>query len=169
MESSRILDYCKYKYWYEAIRSDNFNTIAKELEHCSDITERNKLLNGLFDMEAISSSSSYIKANKIGAKHVWHLVATLCSEKTIKLFLSEGVDIHVQNDLNYNVVHSMIIAAFCQPECEDKMMENYKILMDNISTESKLQLLNSKHLEGLRPLEFAMDLATTGLFQGKIH
>ena len=62
----------------------------------------------------------------------------------------------------------MILVAAFQPDLEDCLMSNYKIIMGEISEEDRHLLLMTKCNEGMRPLEFAMHNATTGMFQGMI-
>ena len=84
---------------------------------------------------------------RIATHTIWHLVVTKCSEETIKLFLSSGVDVHIQNTYGDNVVHCMILAAAFQPELEDSLIERYTFLMHNIKKEDKFKLLLGKNKE----------------------
>ena len=43
------LEFPKYKYWFEAILSDDSEVITKELNTKND-SERKKLLNGIFNL-----------------------------------------------------------------------------------------------------------------------
>ena len=56
---------------------------------------------------------------------VWHLVVMIGSKETIKLFLSKKVNLHGKNNLDYNFVHNMALAAAFEPESEDEMMIYY--------------------------------------------
>ena len=162
------LDFPTFEFWYEALRTDDIETMRKQLDASTD-TCRNKLLNGNFCFEDSrrKNKSSYMKY--LIASNVWHLVVTLCSEETIKLFIHKGVNIQSKNDFHYNIIHYMIITAAYKPEVEDRMMRSYRVIMDNVSIKDRFELLHHENNEGLRPLEFAMNIAATGLFQGIHH
>ena len=161
-----VLDLPKYTYWCKAIYQNDVETIKDGLRERDGILQK-KLLNGKFDFtNNINQRKSDKTPNDI-IDNVWHMVVTLCSEEVIKLFISKGVDLHMKTKLNHNIVHSMILAAAFQPDLEDYLMSNYQVIMGEISEEDKHMLLMTKSNEGMRPLEFAMHNAATGMFQGR--
>ncbi len=162
------LEYAKYRFWYEAITSDNIDLISRTLQE-SDSKGQEELLNGVFDLDLIASKVQHKQEHKASSPIVWHMVATLCSEKTIKLFLSHGTNIFSQTDLGYNFVHTMVITAAVRPESEDRILHSYKVIMECITSADKIRLLSAENEDGMRPLDFAMHNATTGLFQGICH
>ena len=97
---------------------------------------------------------------------VWHLVVVLCSKETIRFFIPRGVDIFVKNEIKYNVIHNIILAVAFEPQCEDVMIEKFRFIIQNIKEEDKIKLLFAENNTGMRPVEMAMELSTTGLFQG---
>ena len=169
MESleAHILNFNEYEYWYEALRNDDMEVISKEL-NTRDVNHRARLLNGTFNLDEIEKESRNKQMQRFAARDTWHMVVTLCSKETIRLFISKGVNLHTKNDQNYNFVHNMILTAAYQPQSEDKMIQKYIFIMDNIGKSDKYKLLMDENDDGMRPLEFAMNIATTGMFQGKV-
>ena len=99
------------------------------------------------------------------AQNTWHLVVTLGSKDSIKLFIDKGVDIQGQSEHMYNIIHSMILAAAFDPELEDALIEKYRFIVNYISRNDTFKLLMAENDEGMRPLEFAMHNSVTGLFK----
>ena len=169
-ENPHKLEFPEYKFWYESIRKDDVETMRRELDSrelgSSCVTRRNKLLNGKFCFKDYLSKTENKQMKLCSTQHVWHLVVTLCSAETIKLFISKGVQIQAKNNLHYNIIYHMILTAAYKPHIEDRMMLSYSVIMDNITSEDRCELLFHENNEGLRPLEFTMNVATTGLFQG---
>ena len=157
------LRFPQYRDWYDAIRMDNLEEMKARLnsvEHKILI----ELINGSFKME-----NTEIKHSEISSKmalNTWHLVVTLCSEDSIKLFINNGVNIQGISKYKYNIIHSIILAAAFEPELEDALIEKYKFIVENISKDDTLKLLMAENDEGMRPLEFAMHNSLPGLFQG---
>ena len=161
--NSIVLRFPRYSDRYDEIRIDNFEAMKTRLNSVEDKTVI-KLINGCFEM-----GNSEIKDRRVSSKmalNTWHLVVTLCSEDSIRLFIDKGVDIQGQSKYKYNIIHSMILAAAFEPELEDALIEKYRFIVENISIGDTFKLLMSENDEGMRPLEFALHNSVTGLFQG---
>ena len=78
MSVKHLLYMPEYKYWYDAIRKDDLEAIDKELNTADD-KEQERLLHGTFNFSEVKNRDW--KENSIS--NVWHLVAALCSKKTI--------------------------------------------------------------------------------------
>ena len=140
MLQKELLSFPEYSYWYEAIISDDVETLKNQLS----INDENKiktLLNGTFAFDDHLLEVHRKRVQEIIINNVWHLVVILCSKEAMELFLSKGVDIHATTELGNNIIHSMIIAAGCHPEHEDVLMGKYNFLMQKITKEDKLKLL----------------------------
>ncbi len=159
-----VLDFPSHAYWYEAIRADDKTVISKEL-HTTDVALRSKLMMGNFDMETLQKEGRNQNPGLI-VSNAWHLAVALCSVETLDMFLARNVDIHTKDLSGYNIIHTMILTAAFEPESEDILIEKYWHIVDAISTADKKKLLLYSK-DGMRPLEFAMHNATTGLFQGE--
>ena len=157
-----ILSMAEHKDLYDAIIKDDVQEVYYILDSYSTLKKR--VLSGKFD---ISLKSGNRNGSEPDITNVWHLVATLCSQDMVLFWLKEGVDIFAKDGLKYNVLHSMILASALEPEMEDQHIKNYKVLTQNITTEEKRALLMEENNDKMRPLEFAMHMATTGLFQGE--
>ena len=163
MDRSPKLPFPEYQFWYDAIRTDDFDIIKKEL-NTTDINKKDALVNGTFVFDRSFDKKESIR--RLSTAFVWHLVVIKCGMKTVKLFLDNGVNLHARNDNQDNVVHSMILAAAYQPELEDSLMDKYNFLKENICKVDLFVLLKSKNKEGFRPVEYAMYNTLPGLFQG---
>ena len=163
MVRSPKLPFPKYQFWYDAIRTDDFDTIKKEL-NTTDINKKDGLVNGTFVFDGSLDKKKSMW--RLSTAFVWHLVVIKCGMKTVKLFLDNGVNIHARNNNEDNVVHSMILTAAYQPELEDSLMNKFNFLTENICKEDFFVLLKSKNKEGFRPVEYAMYNTLPGLFQG---
>ena len=111
--NSIVLSFPQYSDWYDVIRIDNLEAMKSRLDSVEDKTVI-KLINGCFKIE-----NTRIKDGEISSKmaqNTWHLVVTLCSKDSIKLFIDKGVDIQGQSKHMYNIIHSMILAAAFDPE-----------------------------------------------------
>ena len=157
--SSCMLNFQEYEFWYIAIESDDYKVICTELEE-KDEEYRRQLLDGTFNFEFDE------KQDDTRVSKVWHLVVSLCSTKTIKLFLSKGVNLHSKDGFENNIIHTMISMSEFHPELEDIFMEKYKCIMRNITADEIFELLMSENKEKMRPLEFATHVAATGFTQG---
>ena len=157
--SSCMLNFPEYEFWYIAIESDDYKVICTDLEE-KDEEYRRQLLDGTFNFEFDE------KQDGTRVSKVWHLVVSLCSTETIKLFLSKGVNLHSKGGFENNIIHTMISMSEFHPELEDIFMEKYKFIMRNITADEKFELLMSENKEKMRPLEFATHVAATGFTQG---
>ena len=45
-------------------------------------------------------------------------------------------------------------------------MSTLRFVLDKLDVEDKMQVLHAEKTDGWRPLEYAMHMGTTGLFQG---
>ena len=165
MDSSNILSFPEYSYWYEAVRNDDVDTLKRELSK-NDTNKLNKLLNGTFKFDDPRQEKPRKRNQEMFVSNVWHLVVTLCSEDTIKLFLTKSVHIHSTIKCDYNIIHTMIFAAGSHPEHEDVLMKKYNFIMKNISNEDKLRLLQWYNADGMRPLDFSLHNTSPGMFTG---
>ena len=158
-----LLSLSEFRFWYQAIKEDNKDVLSSSLE-TTDHDLQEKLLNGNFDFGEtfIESNQNYITKSY----PVWHLAVAFCSMDTIKFFISKGVNKFVKNEIKYNVIHNIILAAAFEPQCEDVMIEKFRFIIQNIKEEEKIKLLFAENDNGMRPVEMAMELSTTGLFQG---
>ena len=163
MDLSPKLPFLEHQFWYDAIRTNDFDIIKKEL-NTTDINKKDRLVNGTFVFEGSFHKKESIR--RLSTSSVWHLVVIKCEKKTVKLFLDNGVNLHARNDNDDNVVHSMILTAAYQPELEDSLMDKYNFLTENICKEDLFVLLKTKNKEGFRPAEYAMYNTLPGLFQG---
>ena len=160
-DDSCVLTFPKYQFWYEAIRGDDYKILEKELQ-TTDAYVRHKLLNGRFHFsERLKDTTS------VDLYDVWHLVVIFCSKETISLFITKRVDIHIKNESGDNFVNNMILAAGLQPQLEDELIDKYQFITALVGKEDRQKFLLAENKENVRPLEFAMNLATMGLFQGK--
>ena len=160
--SSCMLNFPEYEFWYNAIESDDYRVICTELEE-KDEEYRKQLLDGTFNFEF---DEKHDDTRTTRVSKVWHLVVSLCSTETIKLFLFKGVNLHSKDGFESNIIHTMISMSEFHPELEDIFMEKYKYIMINITTDEKCELLMSENNEKMRPLEFATHVAATGFTQG---
>ena len=163
MDRSPKLPFPEYQFWYDAIRTNDFDTIKTELS-TTDINKKDRLVNGTFVFDAILDKRESIRRLFTGV--VWHLVVIKCDKKTVELFLDNGVNLHARNDNDDNVVHSMILTAAYQPDLEDDFMDKYNFLTDSVSKEDLLILLKTMNKAGFRPVEYAMYNTLPGLFRG---
>ncbi len=161
-----VLPLPEYQFWYTAIRTDNFEEIQHTLNTEKDEAKMD-LLNGAFEQDATLEETRDEISRRLVISRVWHLVVVLCSKKTIELFMDHKVNIFSKCESGSNVIHTMILAAAFQPNIEEEMMEKYKHLMSSLSKEDKSALLMEDNDQEMRPLEFAMQNSTTGLFQGE--
>ena len=157
-----MLNFPEYEFWYNAIESNDYKVISTELEK-KDEEYRRQLLDGTFNFEFDDKQDGTMIT---GMSKVWHLVVSLCSTETIKLFLSKGVNLHSKDGFENNIIHTLISISEFHPELEDIFKEKYKYIMRNITTEEKFELLMSENKDKMRPLEFATHVAATGFTQG---
>ena len=155
-----VLNLPKNDFWYDAILSDDFKVIFGELEKQDDL-HRELLVNGTFNLRDESLDVKIPKASR-----AWHLVVSFCSVKTIQLFISKGVHLQSTDEYKHNIIHTMVLMSAFKPEMEETLMEKYVYIMAHITKEEKFGLLMNENEGGMRPLEFAAHLATTGFFQG---
>ena len=158
-----LLRLSEFRFWYQAIKKDNKEVLSRSLE-TTDQDIQQKLLNGNFDFGETSMESDQNFMTK--SCPVWHLVVAFGSQETIQFFISKGVNVFVRSEIKYNVIHNIILTAAFEPQCEDVMIEKFKFIMKNIKEEDKIKLLFAENNNGMRPVEMAMELSATGLFQG---
>ena len=93
--NSICLNFPQYSDWYDVIRIDNLEAMKTMLDSVEDKTLI-KLINGCFKIENTKIKNGEISSKM--AQNTWHLVVTLGSKDSIKLFVDKGVDIQSQSE-----------------------------------------------------------------------
>ena len=159
--------------WYNAVRQDDFSYISKTLRE-ADGELKQHLVNAEFDKfgsEAVNRELKKFNLHALGNIQItlaWHLILTVGSFKNIDLFLEFGVDVCATDDKMQNGLHYLVLLSHLEPDLEGKMIEHYRHLEAKISKEQLKEMLMQENIQGLRPLELAMNVGSLGICEGRL-
>ena len=161
------LHYIENKTWLRAIVDDNKDEVENILQTSDDETKK-LLLNGEFPfpeprLRIKSCLCEYDKDNSYTYCHAWHMALALASKEVVHIFIKHGVESDLLDINGGNCLHLICYVAFMQEDVEDEMIEMYQFLQRCINPSMFQNLLQHENSDGLRPLEYAMNLGVCGL------
>ncbi len=159
--------------WYQAIRQNEISYISKTLNE-ADLEIKQHLVNARFGRFAPEEVERNVKKFNLKALHnvqitiAWHFVLTLGSFESINAFLKHGVDVCAMDNKKQNGLHYLVLLSHLDPNLEGKMKKHYKHLVAKLGKEELKAMLMQENIQGLRPLELAMNVGTLGIFEGRL-
>src|SRR6218665_3512789 len=153
-----ILTLPQYQFWLDAIKNDDTQNVRLILES-SDYLTRLKLLNGRFWFIA-TRSENRLNTKRLRIVRPFSLAVVYGSLGVCDVMIQNYVDVFLQEDKGYNVIHCLVCVAFYQPKHEQALIRTYERLCEMLPGESIAKLLHVEDELGLRPLEFAAHLGT---------
>lgn len=147
------LDIAKHQEWFDVIISDDVEKAESIFSSVSQ-TEIHRLINVEFDFESDPLTTVAIN-NKFRILIPFHIAMAFCAKGVVKLFLTNGAEIHNQDQYKRNVLHSCIILAISLPSLETQITEIIMWFAKEVGDEDWQALLYQENEDGLRPLECA--------------
>ena len=166
-EMSQVLGMGEYTFWLEALENDDYSTVETTLSE-SEPEERERLLNGTFNVEKTISSQTVGArgSNCLRLSRPWNICAARGAHTSMALMLSYGVDVHQKDDNDNNVLHTLVLIAYLEPSLEARMEDTYRYIEQLLDkTTLKELLFSSENHYKYRPLELAAHLGALRLFR----
>ncbi len=153
-----------YQWWLDAIVTDNDNLVRTTLEKKDHIYIKQILLNGYFEFPVSEVVLHDDLSQKYAVCKPWFLAAVFGAEKTLAIFIENGVNIQQRDNIGNNVFHSLVMTAHLSPKKENQLQRVYVVLTQILPLPELKVALMAENKLGLRPLEYASHLATYNLF-----
>ena len=172
----------EYKYWREAIVSDDHDLVSRTLDS-ANWEEKERLLNGYFlehdgwsQEERLMNEASHflnriaclVKGKKyleVSFERPWCLAGACGSLKVLSVMYQHGVQVDQTDRKGSNILHILIYLAFLDHLQERAHGQVYAHLVSLLSLDHLKLLLKSEGKHGLYPLEMSAWLGTFTLYQ----
>lgn len=156
----------QFEFWFSAIERDDADFIDRILDESSE-EEKMVLMNGrfIFDCQPHFTSSFSMETEYCAFQRPLVLATLFRARKTIKVFLTQGADLFVQDIGSNTVLHGIIWAAAMKNVDNTNYVDLYDYVMSYLSSDQRRQLLYIENSEGLRPLELSARMCTFRIFQ----
>ena len=172
----------EYKYWREAIASDDHDLVRRTLDS-ANWKEKERLLNGYFlehdglsQEERLMNEASHflnriaclVKGKKyleVSFERPWCLAGACGSLKVLSVMYQHGVQVDQTDHKGSNILHILIYLAFLDHLQERAHGQVYAHLVSLLSLDHLKLLLKSEGKHGLYPLEMSAWLGTFTLYQ----
>ncbi len=156
------MDIEKYQFWFDALRSNNEDTVLATLNQ-SDKEETDRLLNGWFkcdDDEKLHKIFTEARSSNFSITRPFILAGVSGSYDTLACLLQQGADPHCREEGDHNLLHSMVLISHCFPQQEEDQARWYGRCSKILGNERMALLLRGENSDGLRPLELAAKLGS---------
>ena len=172
----------EYKYWREAIASDDHDLVSHTLDSANR-EEKERLLNGCFlehdgclQEERLMNEASHflnriaslVKGKKyleVSFERPWCLAGACGSLKVLSVMYQHRVQVDQTDHKGSNILHILIYLAFLDHLQERAHGQVYAHLVSLLSLDHLKLLLKSEGKHGLYPLEMSAWLGTFTLYQ----
>ena len=152
----------QYQTWLDDISRDDVVNVAKTLAGADD-DETFRLLCGrfqFFDPDVVEN----FHCRKCKFTRPFTLAAVCGSVRVCDVMIRNGVDVNLmETGSGNNVLHCLVCAAFYCPREEATLVGVYGRLREIFSAQQLAVSLKSENVDGLRPLEFAVQQGTLKL------
>ena len=166
-ERSMCLKFEENKEWFEAILSDDNNTVEYMLQNC-EIKQKEKYLNGYFEfvknnLPVKNCACELDKSENFTFSHCWLMAVAFGSGNVVETFIRYGYNVLTTDGNGRNAIHCLIYICFMRKDCENEMLETLKLIAKNVSSSIMNDLLLQEDQDGLRPLEYALHLGVSSV------
>ena len=166
-EQSMCLKVEENKEWFEAILSDEKNTVELMLQNCQ-AEQKEKYLNGYFkfvksNLPVKNCSCALDKSKKFIFSNCWLMAVAFGSGSVVESFIHHGCNVLTTDDNGRNAIHCLIYMCFMRRDCENEMLKMLRLITKNVSSSVMNDLLLQEDQDGLRPLEYGLHLGVSSV------
>lgn len=158
----------EFRVWFDAIRSNDIETISIILEELGE-EDRHRILNAPFAYNVQSWKSSDVELGNLFFLPTI-LAAAFQAVEALELMLEKGASIFSRDVGGHNIIHALCQLSSFIPSQEGNYVEIYGLVL-KLAKEPVAwkRLLFTENEAGLRPLELAAKFGTFTLFERIIN
>ena len=146
--------------WRDILSNGNAEEIQEFLTNIADDTERNHVVNGIFEEDQEVRKWSSPEHKKFVVITPLAMVMSCASISGMECLLRHGANVSSQDPYGHNPVHLIICFSFIKPQLNHIWVAMFEKLVAFLPSKSLKQMLMAENNEGLRPLEFAAKQGT---------
>ena len=121
----QVLPIDTYRFWFNALREGNVDMVSDVLSAASK-TERNKLINGVFDYMEEDHKVTYSIGTDCGLRKPLAVCISYCSFEVLSILIEYGVFVEFTDGAGNNILHLMVRRVLIKPFEEEKVLNIYK-------------------------------------------
>ena len=157
----------QHREWLEAILSDDKSAVEGILGKIKP-DQKDKYLNGYFEF---AKSKLPIKKCPCGTdnteafifSHCWLMAVAFGSASVVESLISHGCNVLTTDENGRNALHCLVYIAFMRKDCENEMMAILELIEKSIPPSTMKCLLLQENQDGLRPLEYSLQLGVSSV------